>query len=145
MQTLDGTVSPSPYTTPGVIGTATGSQKDSEPLGKGGDIWTTEEVTEKQHYEYEDPRPQPDYDIIFKQSVGAEDVFLGMGGKTPATASCEGMVVRAVCVRACVCESDLLFSGQNQTPWCRAKGCTVGHYRYLLRLQDNRMVSQLLC
>ena len=93
-------MNPSPYATPGAIGTGSGSQKTSETLGKGGDIWRTEEVSEKQHYEYEDPRPQPDYDLIFKQSVGAEDVFLGMGGKTPATASCEGMVV---CLLVCVC------------------------------------------
>lgn len=60
----------------------------------GKDIWNVEEVSEKQQYEYNDPRPQPDYDMIFKQSVGTEDVFLGMGAKNPSTASCENMVVK---------------------------------------------------
>lgn len=33
------------------------------------------------------------YELLFRQSVGAEDVFLGMGGKSPATASCPYQVV----------------------------------------------------
>ncbi len=32
--------------------------------------------------------------MVFKQSVGAEDVFLGMGNKNPTTASCEELMVR---------------------------------------------------
>ena len=32
--------------------------------------------------------------MIFKQAVGAEDIFLGMGNKNPTTASCEDLVVR---------------------------------------------------
>ena len=33
------------------------------------------------------------YDIHFKQSVTAEDIYLGLGNKNPSTASCEEMVV----------------------------------------------------
>ena len=33
------------------------------------------------------------YSTVFRQTVGAEDVFLGLGRKTPATASCPHMVV----------------------------------------------------
>ena len=33
------------------------------------------------------------YDIVYKQAVTSEDMFLGMSNKTPATASCENMVV----------------------------------------------------
>ena len=33
------------------------------------------------------------YDIVFRQSVGAEDIFMGMGGKSPATASCRYQLV----------------------------------------------------
>lgn len=40
------------------------------------------------------PVPDCRYDIVYKQAVGAEDMFLGMGNKTPATASCEDMIVR---------------------------------------------------
>ena len=32
--------------------------------------------------------------MVFKQAVGAEDVFLGMGNKNPTTASCEDLIVR---------------------------------------------------
>lgn len=32
--------------------------------------------------------------MVFRQTVGAEDVFLGMGGKNPTTASCEELLVR---------------------------------------------------
>lgn len=35
----------------------------------------------------------PKWDISYRQSVTASDVFLQMGCKTPATASCEDMVV----------------------------------------------------
>ena len=31
--------------------------------------------------------------MLFKQAVGSEDVFLGMGNKTPLTSSCEDMLV----------------------------------------------------
>jgi len=33
------------------------------------------------------------YEILYKQSVTTEDMFLQMGNKTPSTASCEDMVV----------------------------------------------------
>ncbi|CRK93498.1 CLUMA_CG007034, isoform A [Clunio marinus] len=40
-----------------------------------------------------DSRKQPKYEIVFKQAVTTEDLFLQMGLKTPATASCEDMIV----------------------------------------------------
>lgn len=33
------------------------------------------------------------YEIVYKQAVSTEDVFLGMGNKTPTTAGCEDIVV----------------------------------------------------
>ena len=32
--------------------------------------------------------------MVYKQAVCTEDVFLGMGGKNPTTASCEELLVR---------------------------------------------------
>lgn len=32
--------------------------------------------------------------MIFKQTVGTEDIYLGMGAKNPTTSSCENIVVR---------------------------------------------------
>ena len=87
-------ITPSPYATPGSIGpSVSGKQTDSKLQAVTKDIWRDDEVAVNQHYEYDDPRPQPEYDVIFKQSVGTEDVFLGMGTKNPTTASCENLVV----------------------------------------------------
>ncbi|XP_044538815.1 dynein axonemal assembly factor 6 [Gracilinanus agilis] len=59
------------------------------------DIWDPEEVPEGSEFDdMWDPREQPEYDIIFKQHVGAEDVFLGMTRKDPSTACCEDLLVK---------------------------------------------------
>lgn len=59
------------------------------------DIWDDDEVVEGSEYDtLYDPRPQPEYDIIYKQAVTSEDMFLQMGNKNNATASCEDMVVK---------------------------------------------------
>lgn len=34
------------------------------------------------------------YEVIYKQVVSPEDIFLGMSNKNPTTASCEDMVVK---------------------------------------------------
>ena len=58
------------------------------------DIWNDEEIPEGViHDESDDPRDKPHYEIKYKQSVTAEEMYLQMGMKTPATASCEDMVV----------------------------------------------------
>lgn len=38
-----------------------------------------------------DKRPAPEYHIIYKQSLAPEEIYLQLGQKTPATASCEEM------------------------------------------------------
>ncbi|MCJ8744989.1 hypothetical protein PDJAM_G00125120 [Pangasius djambal] len=59
------------------------------------DIWDVEEVTEGTHFDdLADPRPQPEYEIILSQSVGTEDLFLGMSQKDPSSMCCESMLVR---------------------------------------------------
>lgn len=40
-----------------------------------------------------DTRKQPDFTITYKQAVSTEDMYLQMGLKTPATSSCEEMIV----------------------------------------------------
>ncbi|XP_064360583.1 dynein axonemal assembly factor 6-like isoform X2 [Dromaius novaehollandiae] len=58
-------------------------------------IWNTEEVPEGSEFDDTwDPREQPEYEILFKQRVGTEDVFLGMSRKDPSTACCEDMVIK---------------------------------------------------
>ncbi|XP_071629867.1 dynein axonemal assembly factor 6 [Temnothorax longispinosus] len=62
--------------------------------GAGDDIWHPSEAadTRSSHQDY-DPRKAPEYEMKFKQAVTAEDVYLGMGFKTPSTASCEWLSV----------------------------------------------------
>ncbi|XP_062997763.1 dynein axonemal assembly factor 6 [Elgaria multicarinata webbii] len=63
--------------------------------GDGKEIWSTEEVPEGSEYDDAwDTREQPEYEILFKQQVGAEDVFLGMSRKDPSTACCEDMLIK---------------------------------------------------
>uniref|UniRef100_A0A3B5MS24 Dynein axonemal assembly factor 6 n=1 Tax=Xiphophorus couchianus TaxID=32473 RepID=A0A3B5MS24_9TELE len=58
------------------------------------DIWSEEEVAEGSQYDdLADPRPQP-YEIILKQSVGTEDLFLGLSQKDPSSMCCEAMLVK---------------------------------------------------
>ncbi|XP_069564999.1 dynein axonemal assembly factor 6 [Brachyistius frenatus] len=59
------------------------------------DIWSEEEVVEGCQYDnLTDPRPQPQYDLLWKQSVGTEDVFLGLNRKNSSSVCCEAVLVR---------------------------------------------------
>ncbi|XP_062338305.1 protein PIH1D3 isoform X1 [Osmerus eperlanus] len=59
------------------------------------DIWSEEEVSEGGQYDdVADPRPQPEYEVILRQNVGTEDLFLGMSRKDPSSMCCEGMLVK---------------------------------------------------
>ncbi|TDH05616.1 hypothetical protein EPR50_G00124310 [Perca flavescens] len=59
------------------------------------DIWREEEVAEGSQYDdLADPRPQPEYEIILKQSVGTEDLFLGLNRKDPSSMCCEALLVK---------------------------------------------------
>jgi hypothetical protein len=62
-------------------------------------IWEEEEVSASELDKFEedpaDDRTRPDYDILYKQAVKTEDVFLGMNPEAnPSSASCSHMVVR---------------------------------------------------
>jgi dynein assembly factor 6, axonemal len=76
----------------GAGGTGTGA-------GAGGgrkDIWDDAEVAPPAEEEdgVSDGRRRPEYDVLFKQSVGSGDVFLGMSGVTPSSTHCDTLVVR---------------------------------------------------
>ncbi|ESN98744.1 hypothetical protein HELRODRAFT_67100, partial [Helobdella robusta] len=59
------------------------------------DIWDEGELNEGSEFnDLDDPRPEPKYEMIFKQSVTPEDMFLQMGNKTTSTASCENLIVK---------------------------------------------------
>ncbi|XP_067039986.1 dynein axonemal assembly factor 6-like [Acropora muricata] len=83
--------------TPGSIGlpkqiARSGDKANQVPCN---DIWTEAEVSEARHDEDEfDPRPAPEYEMVFKQAVSSEDMYLQMSGKNPSTASCEDLVIK---------------------------------------------------
>lgn len=54
------------------------------------DEWNEQQAKDE---ELLDSRKQPDYTITYKQAVTTEDIYLQMGFKTPATSSCEDMIV----------------------------------------------------
>ncbi|XP_037677936.1 dynein assembly factor 6, axonemal [Choloepus didactylus] len=59
------------------------------------DIWKPEEVPEGAEYDdMWDVRETPEYEIIFKQHVGTEDIFLGLTRKDSSTACCEDLVIK---------------------------------------------------
>mmetsp|Transcript_47338 Transcript_47338/g.122445 ORF Transcript_47338/g.122445 Transcript_47338/m.122445 type:complete len:196 (-) Transcript_47338:44-631(-) len=72
-------------------------EKKEEDPKKAKSIWDEEEIKEPEVIVEEDPdddRPTPEYDIMYKQSVRPEDVFLGIDGKTPSSFDSEKMVVK---------------------------------------------------
>lgn len=69
-------------------------EENESGAGDSKDIWDEREIPEGViHDESEDPREKPEYEIKYKQAVTAEEMFLQMGQKTPATSSCEDMVI----------------------------------------------------
>jgi hypothetical protein len=59
------------------------------------DIWNVEEIpTEESLAALSDGRPAPKYEFSYKQLIGTEDAYLGMGDKTPLTSDCTHLVVK---------------------------------------------------
>ncbi|CAG5122531.1 unnamed protein product [Candidula unifasciata] len=92
---------------PGNIGPARQLNEDTTaPESK--DIWSAAEVPEGSEYDsLYDPRPQPEYDIVYSQAVRSEDVFLQMGNKTPMTSSCENIIIKIKLPETKVAEVEL--------------------------------------
>lgn len=78
------------------------SSKDSK------EIWAPEEIlTEDALVDWKDDRPVPRYEFSYKQSVGTEDTFLGMGDKTPLTSDCTHLVIKVHFPKATMKDLDL--------------------------------------
>ncbi|XP_040181119.1 dynein assembly factor 6, axonemal, partial [Rana temporaria] len=90
--------SSSGFAGPGDIGSVKKIQQNistSETEKDGKDIWHESEVREGAEFDdFLDPREKPEYEILFKQRVSSEDLFLGLSRKDPSTACCEDMVIR---------------------------------------------------
>ncbi|EQC33410.1 hypothetical protein SDRG_08925 [Saprolegnia diclina VS20] len=58
-------------------------------------IWDDDEVLSDAEDDDEgDARKRPRHEILYKQDVMTEDVFLGLGDKDPSTAHCDAIVVK---------------------------------------------------
>ncbi|XP_003799772.1 protein PIH1D3 [Otolemur garnettii] len=85
---------------PGNIGPPKKEEKELEVIPETSeenreDIWNPEEVPEgSEHEDSWDAREIPEYEIVFKQHVGTEDVFLGLTRKDSSTACCKDLVVK---------------------------------------------------
>ncbi|KAI9996526.1 hypothetical protein PInf_014254 [Phytophthora infestans] len=61
-------------------------------------IWSMNEVpSDDEDDDTFETRARPKFEILYKQSVMTEDVFLGLSDKDPSSAHCEAMVVRVEC------------------------------------------------
>ena len=56
------------------------------------EIWKEKDFKEE-NYE-EDDREKPEFDVLFKQTVGAEDVYFGLSGKDNSSNSCDELSIR---------------------------------------------------
>jgi hypothetical protein len=56
------------------------------------DIWKDEELREENIKE--DGRPKPQFEILYKQSVTTEDLYLGLSGKSNSSLSCEHLLMK---------------------------------------------------
>lgn len=63
---------------------------EADPAVKSVEEWEKQLVEDDDLF---DTRKQPDFKITYKQAVTTEDMYLQMGLKTPATSSCEEMIV----------------------------------------------------
>lgn len=95
------------YSTPGgstiTPADVTGGRKEMAPAhakvttkvnrNKPQEIWKQEE-TNNLAAKISDDRPEPEYQIMYKQKVGTEDVFLGLGGLDPSSRCCQDLLIR---------------------------------------------------
>jgi hypothetical protein len=82
-----GESSPAPNAAPSA------SPAESKPASKS--IWDDEEVpSEDALLAVNDGRPAPRYETSFKQAIGTQDTFLGLGEMTPLTSDCTHLVVK---------------------------------------------------
>lgn len=56
-------------------------------------IWTEDEINTQQ-VRLKDDRPEPEYEILYQQKVGTEDVFLGLGDLDPSSTKCQELLIK---------------------------------------------------
>ena len=58
-------------------------------------IWKEEEVNNLAA-KLSDDRPEPEYEILYMQRVGTEDVYLGLSDLDPSSRSCQDLLIKIV-------------------------------------------------
>jgi dynein assembly factor 6, axonemal len=56
------------------------------------EIWSEEDFKEESIKE--DGRPKPQVDVLYKQNVKSEDIFLGLSGKSNSSIDCDQLLVK---------------------------------------------------
>ena len=91
------TTTPSTFT-PAHIGapTSSTSSRDDESKTETDAIWKPEELPDKIDLigNEDETRKRPHFDILYKQNVTSEDMYLGMTGKNQSSHSCNFLTVR---------------------------------------------------
>jgi len=57
-------------------------------------IWDEKEVTNVDYKAKSEGRKEPEYDLLYKQSVGTEDIYLGLSGKDPSSVHCDAFSLK---------------------------------------------------
>eukprot|EP00331_Platyophrya_macrostoma_P026515 CAMPEP_0176438690 /NCGR_PEP_ID=MMETSP0127-20121128/19452_1 /TAXON_ID=938130 /ORGANISM="Platyophrya macrostoma, Strain WH" /LENGTH=204 /DNA_ID=CAMNT_0017822725 /DNA_START=41 /DNA_END=655 /DNA_ORIENTATION=+ len=57
------------------------------------DIWAPDEVSEVP-VDIKETRKRPDFDVLFRQRVGTNDVYLGMSNMDPSTSKCQELLLK---------------------------------------------------
>lgn len=55
------------------------------------EIWKEDDLNEEI---IEDDRLKPEFEVLYKQDVGTEDVYLGMSGKDPSSNCCDQLIMK---------------------------------------------------
>ena len=59
------------------------------------EVPTVDEIEDMRAIDTLETRERAEHEILFKQNVGSEDTYLGMGTITPATQHCSHIVIKA--------------------------------------------------
>ncbi|KAG8457458.1 hypothetical protein KFE25_003762 [Diacronema lutheri] len=96
--------------TPGTVSqlVAKPPQPPSRPPADRNEIWAENEVDADDGFDADDGRAAAAYELVYKQRVSPQDMFLGIDPtRNPGTASCEDLVVRIQLPGAKASELDL--------------------------------------
>jgi len=85
-----------PTFTPGHIGPSKTREDDTDKKNDSKEIWEEEEVPDKIDLigNEDTTKKRPHFDILYKQNVTSEDMYLGMSGKNVSSHSCNYLTVR---------------------------------------------------